>query len=114
MGYINVGAIDTGDRDYADFPENAKGTAYYGYPYETWIDIRQPEVLAFMKKRIDLAKAIGCDGVDPDNMDGFEPWSDTGFPLTREDAIAYISALADYTHDTSTPGGRSLLFGQKN
>jgi hypothetical protein len=70
--YVNIGAIDTGDPDYEEFPEEAKGSPYAGYPDETWIDVRNERVVSFMKKRLDLAGQVGCDGIDPDNIDGYD------------------------------------------
>ncbi|MBE3042741.1 endo alpha-1,4 polygalactosaminidase [Candidatus Bathyarchaeota archaeon] len=68
--YINVGAIEQFEADYADFPKDAIGNSYDGYP-EWWVDIRRPDVVEFMKRRIIKAAEIGCDGVDPDNIDGY-------------------------------------------
>ena len=59
-----------------------------------------------MEKRLDMAIAKGCDGVDPDNVNGFE--NDTGFPLTYEDQIAFNTVLANAAHE------RGLLIGLKN
>lgn len=68
--YINVGAIEQFEADYEDFPGDALGNGYDGYP-EWWVDIRRPDVVEFMKKRLHKAAEIGCDGVDADNIDGY-------------------------------------------
>jgi len=38
-----------------------------GFKDERWLDIRSERIVAIMKRRIDLAKSKGCDGLDPDN-----------------------------------------------
>lgn len=48
----------------------------------------------------------GCDGVEPDNVDGYE--NHTGFPLTYEDQLTYNIWLPDQAH------GRNLSVGLKN
>ncbi|KEZ40141.1 hypothetical protein SAPIO_CDS9179 [Scedosporium apiospermum] len=115
--YINVGAIEQYERDYTDFPQAAIGKSYEDYP-EWWIDVRRPDVLEFMKKRLVKAAEAGCDGVDADNIDGYdwdEPGVDkTGWNLTRHDLITYVTELADYAHSIDTLRGVPLMFGQKN
>jgi hypothetical protein len=54
-------------------------------PGENWLDIRSDNVSLIMKKRIDLAVQKGCDGVEPDNMDGYSNHS--GFSLTFEEQL---------------------------
>ncbi len=71
-----------------------------------------------MKDRIKLANDIGCDGVDPDNIDGFLNDEDgrngTGWFLTESDYVTFITQLADYAHGLTTKRGYTLLIGQKN
>ena len=44
-----------------------------------------------------IAVQKGCDGVDPDNVDGYT--NKTGFPLTAKDQLAYNKFLAqEATH----------------
>lgn len=59
-----------------------------------------------MRKRLDLAQAKGCDGVEPDNVDGYD--NDPGFPLTGETQLDYIRFLAAEAH------ARGLAIGLKN
>jgi len=49
-----------------------------------------------MTERLKLAASKGCDGVDPDNVDGYD--NDTGLDLTTSDAIDYLTFLADIAH----------------
>ena len=43
-----------------------------------------------------MAVAIGCDGVELDNVDGFV--NDTGFNLTQQDALNYTRVMANEAH----------------
>ncbi len=49
-----------------------------------------------MTERLKLAASKGCDGVDPDNVDGYD--NDTGLDLTTSDAIDYLTFLAVGAH----------------
>ena len=49
---------------------------------------------------MDLAKSKGCDGIEPDNVDGHEDDNDTGFNFGYDDQLRYNRWLAD---------GKSLL-----
>ncbi len=55
---------------------------------------------------MDLAVQKGFDGVDPDNVDGYD--NDTGFRLSYDDQIAYNVFLANAAHR------RGLSVGLKN
>jgi len=73
---------------------------------EKYVDIRSPVVRAIMSSRLDLAVSKGCDGVEPDNVDGYE--AKTGFPLTAADQISFNSFVASEAH------ARGLSVGLKN
>lgn len=92
--------------DRHDIPTAAIGKVMDGWENEKWIDTRNAGVRALMKRRIKAAKDQGCDGVDPDNVDGYN--NDTGFELTEADGVDYIHFLADAAHD------QGLGFGLKN
>lgn len=77
-----------------------------GWPGERWLDIRSSKIRSIMLKRMKYAKKIGCDGVDPDNVDGYS--TDTGFSLTAGDQIAYNTWLAKTGHSLG------LAVGLKN
>ena len=50
-----------------------KGTTYSGFSDERWLDIRQWNILGpIMTARFNMAKAKGCDGIEPDNVDGYD------------------------------------------
>ena len=55
---------------------------------------------------MDLAVTKGCDGVEPDNVDGYT--NNTGFPLNGGHQIAYLKYLSDLAQT------RNLSIGLKN
>jgi hypothetical protein len=59
-----------------------------------------------MINRLALAKNKSCDGVDPDNIDGYA--NDNGFSLTQAMAIDYLTFLSTAAHL------RGMAIGLKN
>lgn len=94
----------TGKKGIKDYP-SAIGKKLAEWP-ENWLDYREPGIVTIMKARIDLAKKLGCDAVDPDNVDGH--LNSTGFPLTSRDQKSYLSALSSYARSLG------LKIGLKN
>ena len=80
------------------------------WPGEKWLDIRNLAVLKpIMTKRARAAKARGFDGIDWDNVDGYnQDDGTTGWPLTYAHQIAYNKMLAQITHDLG------MVVGLKN
>ena len=82
-------------------------TAWMTGPVSAGLDIRGLDLLGpLMANRLDLAVSKGCDGVEPDNVDGFE--NQTGFHLTPADQLVYNRWLAAEAHQ------RGLSIGLKN
>lgn len=105
--YLSAGTSENWRPDYAQFPASVKGKSVDGWAGENWLDVRNLNVLRpIMTARFDLAVSKGCDGVEPDNVDGFA--NDTGFPLTANDQINYLTMLANEAH------ARKLSIGLKN
>lgn len=97
MCYFSAGSYEDWRPDAANFPASVLGNELEGWPGEKWLDIRNLQVLApIMLERIALAAQKGCDGVDPDNVDGYA--NDSGFPLAAEDQIAYNIFLSTTAH----------------
>ncbi|KAL3860194.1 hypothetical protein ACJMK2_010352 [Sinanodonta woodiana] len=65
-------------------------------------------VRKIMLSRLDMAKSKGCDGVDPDNVDGYADGQNTGFHFTAHDQIEYNRWLATEAR------ARHLAVGLKN
>jgi len=105
--YINAGGWEIWRPDLAQFPDEVIGANLDDWEGEKWLDIRRIDVLGpIMEARMDLCKAKGFDGVEPDNMDGY--LNDTGFPLSYEDQLKYNIWWANEAHD------RGLSIGLKN
>lgn len=106
--YLSVGTYEPARADAKDFPKAGLGK-YWPEWDETYLDIRNEGVRRVIEKRLDMCKAKGFDAIEPDNMDMFEGgMSDTGFPLTEADGIAYAKWLANEAH------ARGMSIGQKN
>ncbi len=107
VGYINMGAWEDWRPDKDAFPPEVLGKDYTGWPGEKWLDIRRLDLLApILRARMDLARSKGFEGIDPDNVNGYE--NDTGFPLTAADQLAFNKWLAAEAHQ------RGLAIGLKN
>lgn len=104
--YFSAGSYEDWRPDAGDFPMQALGKPLDGWPGERWLDVRDPMVRAVQAARLDLAAAKNCDGVEPDNVDGYQ--NDTGFPLTARDQLDYNTWLATEAH------ARGLSVGLKN
>jgi hypothetical protein len=105
--YFSAGSWENYRPDKDAFPSTVKGKTLDGWPDEKWLDIRQISVLGpIMGARLDLAVQKGCDGVEPDNIDGYT--NDTGFSLSYQDQINYNVWLAQQAH------ARGLSIGLKN
>lgn len=105
--YFNAGSHEDWRPDAGQFPVEVIGAPLNEWPGERWLDIRQIDVLApVMLARLDLAADKGCNGVEPDNVDGYA--NKTGFPVMAEDQIAYNRWLAEEAHT------RGLSVGLKN
>ncbi len=72
------------------------GSAVAGWAGENWIDVRSTNVRQIMAKRLDFAKQRGCDGVEPDNVDGYT--NKPGISFTASDQLAYNKFLASEAH----------------
>jgi hypothetical protein len=66
--YFSAGGSESWRPDYASIKEKDKGEKLKNWNREQWLDIRSPDVLEVMKKRIQMAASKGCDGIDPDNI----------------------------------------------
>ena len=94
--YFSAGSWEDWRDDAADFPNAVLGNALDGWPGERWLDIRASAVHTIMQSRLQLAHDKGCDGVDPDNMDGYT--NHPGFPITSNEQLAYNRYIANSAH----------------
>jgi hypothetical protein len=104
--YFSAGSFEDFRDDADQFNPADIGSPLDGFPDERWLDVRSENVRRIMRQRLDLAASRGCDGVEPDNVDGFQ--NDSGFDLTAADQLDFNRFLADAAHQ------RDLAVGLKN
>lgn len=104
--YFSAGSYENFREDEDRFDAADRGNILDGWPDEQWLDIRSLKVAEIMISRLDLAVQKGCDGVEPDNMDGY--LNASGFDLTARDQLAFNKFIANESHK------RGLSVGLKN
>jgi hypothetical protein len=104
--YFSAGSLEDWREDAGDFPEDAVGWELDGWPGEYWVDVSDTQVREIMEARLDLAVERGCDGVEPDNVDGYA--NRNGLGLNATEQLDYNRFLADAAHT------RGLSVGLKN
>ncbi|MGA2759385.1 MAG: endo alpha-1,4 polygalactosaminidase [Candidatus Cybelea sp.] len=97
MCYISVGTWENWRPDAKEFPKSVLGHKDGHWKGERWLDIRQTSVLEpIMAARLALCKKKGFDGVDPDNLDGYE--NKTGFKISYAQQLTYDTWVAREAH----------------
>ena len=104
--YFSAGSSEDWRDDFPRFEAADIGKQLDEWEGENWIDVRSENIHDIMLDRLDTAVEKGCDGVEPDNVDGYA--NDTGFPLTYDDQLAFNRFLANAAHE------RGLSVGLKN
>ncbi len=104
--YFSAGTYEEWRDDASDFPKEVLGDKLEDWDGERWLDISSAQLKNIMRKRLDLAKEKGCDGVEPDNMDGHI--NKTGFKLSKKEQLGYNKFIANEAHL------RGLSVGLKN
>lgn len=104
--YFSAGSYEDFRPDSSQFKTEDYQNPLDEWEGEWWVDPRSTNVRRIMRQRLDLAAEKGCDGVDPDNVDGYD--NETGLNLTEADAADYVTFLADEGH------ARNLAVGLKN
>ncbi|CAI7606676.1 unnamed protein product [Penicillium glandicola] len=104
--YFSAGTYEDWREDASEFADADKGNNLDDWPGEKWLKVTSTSVRKIMQTRLDLAVTKGCDGVDPDNIDGYD--NDNGLDLTEAEAIDYVNWLASQSHS------RGLSLGLKN
>jgi len=92
--------------DASSFSSAVLGNNLDNWAGEKYVDIRSAALRSIMTARLDLAVSKGCDGVEPDNVDGYT--ASTGFPLTAADQLDFNRYIATQAHS------RGLSVGLKN
>lgn len=104
--YFSAGSSENWRSNFSAFLPGDMGKALDGWAGEKWLDIRSANVYKIMLARLDLAKSKGCDGVEPDNVDGYA--NSSGFSLSANDQLTYNKKLAEAAH------ARGLAIALKN
>ena len=104
--YVDTGSYEDYRSDASKFPASVLGKTN-GWPGERWLDIRKVSILKpIMAARFAACGKKGFDGIEADNVDGYE--NDTGFDLTASEQLAYNRMLAGLAH------ADGLAIGLKN
>ncbi len=104
--YFSAGSYENWRDDATDFPEAVLGNTLEGWEDEQWLDIRADALKPVMQARLDYAASRECDGVEPDNMDGY--LNASGFDLNEDDQLEYNAFIAEEAQS------RGLSVGLKN
>jgi len=96
--YVDIGTNETWRPDAGNFAGSPIGGPVYTgdgnsvWPNESWFDIADPLdpiLKSGYTERLQRAAALGCDGIDPDNTDGYD--NVTGFTLKEGDTNALFT-----------------------
>ncbi|HHS83248.1 MAG TPA: endo alpha-1,4 polygalactosaminidase [Devosia sp.] len=104
--YFSAGSAENWREDFSRFAEADKGNPLEDWEGERWLDTGSRNVRAIMQDRLKLAADKGCDGVEPDNLDGYQ--NENGLSLTPQSARDFEHFLAAAAHDLG------LAIGLKN
>ncbi len=104
--YLSAGTYENWRPDASSFPASVIGNAVQGWAGENWLDTRAQAVRDIMATRMDLAVSKHCDGIEPDNVDGYT--NNPGFPLTATTQLDYNTFIATTAH------AKGLSVGLKN
>lgn len=94
--YFSAGSYEPNQPDSSQSTASGKGKELDGWPGEYWLDTKSANVRNIMSAHLELAASKGCDGVDPDNVDGYD--NGTGLSLTTDDAVDFVTFLANGAH----------------
>lgn len=94
--YFSAGSLESWRNDINLIPPTAIGAPLDDWSDENWLDIRNKQVWRTMQNRLKLAALKDCNGVEPDNVDGYQ--NSSGFSLTAHDQIRFNRFLAQSAH----------------
>jgi len=95
--YFSAGSYEDWRLDASQFPDAALGNPLDEWEGERWLDIRLDAVHEIMANRIEYALEQNCNGVEPDNMDGYQ--NNSGFDLSADDQLAFNRFIANTAHE---------------
>ena len=95
--YISAGTAENWRSDYGQFTSADLGNGVSGWAGEKWVDTRSSNVRSIMAARVQSqCAAKGFDGVEFDNVDGYD--NSSGLPLTAATQLDYNGFLAGTAH----------------
>ena len=107
--YLDVGSWESYRPDKAEFPRSVIGRTYEGFEDERWLDVAHFQRFEKpLKQRFNMCARKGFDGVEPDNVAGWEKENRTGFKITRADQLRFNRWVANQVH------GRGMAVALKN
>ena len=104
--YFSAGTYEPYRPDIHLFDERDMAEPHPGFTNERWLDPTSDRVVKIMVNRMDMAKKVGCDGVELDNVDA--QVHDTSFEVTGDEQKRFIRILANEAHE------RNLSVALKN
>lgn len=104
--YFSAGSYEPDRPDSWKFKSDDKGKELDGWPGEYWLDLNSDNVRSIMTSRIEIAADMGCNGIDPDNVDGYD--NHNGLDLGEEDSVDFVRFLAQEA------SSRGMITGLKN
>lgn len=101
--YLSLGSWEDYRPDALSWPGATLGLVLTGFADEHWVDVRQLSSLQpIIDARLSMCATKGFDGVEVDNIDGWngalDGTSPKGFPLTKSDAEAWLAYIANQAH----------------
>lgn len=104
--YFSAGSYEPHRPDSWRFQDDDKGKELDGWPGEYWLKLDSQNVRNIMTDRIAIAAEMGCNAIDPDNVDGYD--NENGLDLTEEDSVNFMRFLAKEAAD------KGMITGLKN
>ncbi len=95
--YFSAGSYEDWRADAGSFPNKVLGDTLDGWEDERWLNIASEAVRKIMYARLELAQQKGCDGVEPDNVDGYV--NNSGFNLTYHQQLMFNRYIANSAHE---------------
>lgn len=69
--YFSAGSYEPDRPDSKQFTSSDKGNTMDGWEDEKWLNLNSDNVRSIMAARVKTASDMGCDAIDPDNVDGY-------------------------------------------
>ncbi|KAK5662695.1 hypothetical protein OQA88_8611 [Cercophora sp. LCS_1] len=104
--YFSAGSYEPDRPDAYKFQSSDLGADLKGWPGERWVNISSPSIREIIAARVETASQMGCDAIDPDNVDGYQ--NNNGLSLTSDDSVELIDFIVDRASE------RKIAVGLKN